>query len=132
MSNDWYQDIVDFHEQVMGDDFPKTPHIPSKAFKELRGSLIIEEVGETLSGIDTDNLVEVVDGIVDSIVVLLGCAITYGVDIRPIWDLIHETNMAKKGGARREDGKLLKPSGWKPPRVEEEIRRQQNETNNTK
>ena len=126
---DWYQDIVDFHEQVMEDDFPKKPHIPSLELKELRGTLIIEEIEETLNAMDEDNLVEIADGIADSIVVLLGAAITYGIDMRPIWDEVHRTNMAKKGGARREDGKLLKSTDWTPPKIREILEKQGMKTN---
>ena len=130
MSKDWYQDIVDFHEQVMKDEFPKKPYIPSFKLQTLRGRLIIEETEETLNAIDNSDIVEMTDGIVDSIVVLLGTAITYGIDLRPIWDEVHRTNMAKMGGKLREDGKLLKPEGWKPPEIEKEIRRQQERVSN--
>ena len=126
MSKDWYQDLVDFHEQVVLDNFPKQPYIPDKQRKLLRGELIIEEIREILDAIDKDDLVRIADGIADSIVVLLGTAVTYGIDIRPIWDEVHRTNMMKKGGKLREDGKLLKPKGWKLPEIEKEIRRQQN------
>lgn len=115
--NDWYSDMVDFHDEVMLDDFKKTPHIPTEKYKNLRKALIEEEVSETLRAIDNDDLVELADGIVDSIVVLVGTAVTYGIDIRPVWDEIHKTNMAKKDGAIREDGKRLKPDGWIAPDV---------------
>ena len=45
--------------------------------------------------------------------------------MRPIWNLIHKSNMAKKGGGKRGDGKSLKPKGWEPPDIASEIRRQQ-------
>jgi len=122
---DWYQDIVDFHKQVMEDDFPKKPYIPSPELKELRGILIIEETSETLDAMDKGDLAKIADGIADSIVVLLGTAVTYGIDIRPIWDEVHRTNMAKKGGKLRRDGKLLKPKGWKPPEIKRLIKEQQ-------
>lgn len=114
---DWYQDIVDFHKEVMCDNFETRPHIPVESLKKLRKSLIIEEVSETLKAIDSDDIVELADGIADSIVVLLGTAVTYGIDIRYIWDEVHRTNMAKKGGEVRADGKKLKPEGWLPPDI---------------
>jgi NTP pyrophosphatase (non-canonical NTP hydrolase) len=119
MSNDWYQDLVDFEEQVRHQKYPKVPHIPSKKDKELREALIIEEVGETLNALKYDDLVELADGITDSIVVLLGTAVTYGIDIRPIWDEVHRSNMSKIGGLIREDGKLLKPSSYSPPNIKD-------------
>jgi len=43
-----------------------------------------------------------------------------GYDIQGAWDEVVKTNMAKVDPAtgkvrRREDGKILKPEGWKPP-----------------
>lgn len=117
MSKDWYEDIETFHIQVMEENFPTFPHITTPKYRDLRLKLIKEEVEETLEAILKEDLVELADGICDSIVVLLGTAITYGIDIRPIWDEIHRTNMAKKGGVLREDGKRLKPEDWEPPNV---------------
>jgi predicted HAD superfamily Cof-like phosphohydrolase len=119
MSQDWQQDIKDFHKEVMNDNFPTQPHIPTEELIALRISLIAEEVSETLTALSKDDLEGIADGIVDSIVVLLGTAVTYGIDIKPIWDEIHMTNMAKKDGEVREDGKKLKPEGWGPPKVKE-------------
>ena len=124
---DWYQNVKDFHEQVVLDNFQEQPYIPKQQLKLLRGELIIEEICETLDAIDKDDIVAIADGICDSIVVLLGTAITYGIDIRPVWNEVHKTNMAKKGGKIREDGKLLKPDGWEPPDIERIIKEQQNE-----
>ncbi len=114
---DWYKDICDFHTEVMGDSFPTKPYVPNENLVKLRKSLILEEIGETLKAMDENNLVEFADGITDSIVVLLGAAITYGIDIRPVWDEVHKTNMAKKDGPIREDGKKLKPEGWVRPDI---------------
>jgi len=75
-------------------------------------------VKETLDAMSENDLVEIADGIVDSIVVLLGAAAAYGLPMRSLWDEVHKTNMAKKGGPKRKDGKVLKPKEWKPPQIE--------------
>jgi len=124
MSKDWHQDIKDYHNKVMQDRFFEYPHLPSQAYQNLRRNLIKEEIKETLDAIRNDDLVELADGIADSIVVLLGTAVTYGIDIRPIWDIVHASNMAKKGGKLRDDGKMMKPEGWQPPDIKSEIDRQ--------
>ena len=126
MSNDWFQDIVDFHNEVMLDKhLPKFPSIPHPAYQRLRRTLIKEEVKETIHAITMNDVSAIADGIADSIVVLLGTAVTYGIDMRPIWDIVHGSNMAKKGGKLRADGKMLKKEGWQPPDIAGEIRRQQ-------
>jgi predicted HAD superfamily Cof-like phosphohydrolase len=40
-----------------------------------------------------------------------------GVDLRPFFREVHRTNMHKLTGPKREDGKQLKPPGWKSPRI---------------
>jgi predicted HAD superfamily Cof-like phosphohydrolase len=40
------------------------------------------------------------------------------IDMRPFFREVHRTNMWKLKGPKREDGKQLKPEGWKPPRIE--------------
>lgn len=113
---DWYQDIVDFHV-VMGHYIGEVPSLPSDSVQLLRRRLIKEEVIETLEALTSKDLVGIADGIADSIVVLLGTAVSYGIDIRPIWDEVHKTNMAKQGGGEDEYGKSLKPVGWKAPDI---------------
>ncbi len=127
MSKDWYQDIIDFNLEVMKLKLPTKPVRFDKDKRELWGKLIIEEVSELLHGMDKDNLVEMANGGADAIVVILGTMVNAGIDMRPIWDEVHRTNMLKVDGPIREDGKRLKPEGWKPPEIEKEIRRQQNE-----
>jgi len=114
MSADWYQDITDFH-RVMGHCIGEKPSLPPLGIWLLRCRLIEEEVRETLNALDNNDLVGIADGIADSIVVLLGTAISYGIDLRPIWDEVHRTNMAKLGGGKDDYGKSLKPEGWQPP-----------------
>jgi predicted HAD superfamily Cof-like phosphohydrolase len=121
---DWVSDMIDFETQVMGAKRPKTPTFPDKKTQDLRAMLIAEEVNETLIAMENNDMVEIADGIVDSIVVLIGAALTYGIDIRPIWNEVHKTNMAKVGGKIREDGKKLKPEGWQPPQIKELLEEQ--------
>lgn len=117
MSLDWYEDIKDFHDNVVGEVTPPCPKLATKDKRLLRAKLIGEEVTETIEALYNNDLEKIADGIVDSIVVLIGTALVYGIDIRPVWDEIHKTNMAKAGGAFRDDGKLLKPEGWKEPDI---------------
>jgi len=132
MSVDWYQDVLDFHKKFnayVGDK----PAFPDRQTQELRMSLIQEEVGELFRALQAGkypriwgkpNLPSVADGIADSIVVLIGTAIAFGIDLRPIWDEVHKTNMAKIGGGKRKDGKVLKPLGWEGPKLKEILEEQ--------
>jgi len=109
----WQDDVRDFHT-AFGVTVGTTPGIRGES---LRGRLIAEEITELADAIDAGDLPGAVDGIVDAIYVLVGTAVTFGVDLAPIWDAVHTANMAKIGGAIRDDGKVLKPDGWTAPDV---------------
>lgn len=124
MSLDWYQDVWDFHEKVVGLKDKVNPQIPSPETVSLRYDLIAEEISETFRAMRNDDLEKIADGVADSIVVLIGTAIAYGIDLRPVWDEIHKTNMAKKDGPMRSDGKKLKPDGWIAPNIKSILEKQ--------
>ena len=69
------------------------------------------------------NMVGVVDALADESYLLLGDAISFGVDMAPILKLVHETNMQKLP-ATTQGGKPIKPPGWKPPDIRSELIRQ--------
>ncbi len=107
------RDVEEFHRAL---DIPigETPAIRRP---ELRAALIEEEARETVTSIRLGDLVEAIDGLCDLLCVTYGAAIEFGIDLRPFWDEVHRTNMAKQGGPVREDGKRLKPGGWTPPDI---------------
>ena len=121
--NKYQQDVEDFHRAC---DLPVGDHIQllSPERVELRRRLIKEETKEMRKGLKTDNMVEIIDGACDAIVVILGTLVEMGIDLDPFWDEVHQTNMAKKDGPVREDGKKLKPPGWVPPDLKRELNQQ--------
>lgn len=116
MSEKWQLDIYKFHKE-MGCTIQNSPSIPDEKTIDLRLSLIKEEVGELLEAIQDYDLVKIADGGADAIVVILGTMVSYGINLQPVWDEVHKTNMAKVGGEVRSDGKRLKPPGWTPPDI---------------
>lgn len=68
-----------------------------------------------------ENLVEVADGIADTIYVLCQLARALDIPLNEIYDEVHRANMAKVGPegkvTLRSDGKILKPAGWKAPDI---------------
>lgn len=69
------------------------------------------------STVKQPNLVEAIDGCIDTLVVTYGTLEDIGVDAEPFFDEVHRANMAKAGGPVRADGKRLKPPGWTPPDI---------------
>jgi predicted HAD superfamily Cof-like phosphohydrolase len=62
---------------------------------ELRDRLIREEADEYKGAAIEGDLVEVADGLADLLYVVLGTCVAHGIDIQPIFDEVHRSNMTK-------------------------------------
>lgn len=120
------------------------PGVPSFERVCLRLNLIREEFYELLSACHADNsecfgvitmsvkhqefrnrdLPAIADALADLDYVIEGMRQEFGIDGRPIADLVHASNMAKEGGGERADGKICKPPGWQAPDIAGELRKQ--------
>ncbi len=67
------------------------------------------------------DLPEVADAIADLCYVLMGTALEFGIPLQAVWDRVQVANMAKCLPAE-PGGKIAKPAGWEPPRIEECLR----------
>jgi predicted HAD superfamily Cof-like phosphohydrolase len=124
VAEDWYADVMEFHRAMAPDLIGTTPKVPESASAELRMRLVCEETYELEQAMERGDLPGVADAVADAIYVLLGLAVTFGIDLRPVWAAVHAANMAKVGGPRRADGKRLKPDGWEPPDIAAILARQ--------
>jgi predicted HAD superfamily Cof-like phosphohydrolase len=88
-----------------------------------RARLIITEAAEFLEAADKGDFVEMVDALADLLVVVYGAAIEMGVDLEPVFAEVHRSNMSKDGG-KDAGGKILKGSGFHPPNILTELRKQ--------
>ena len=89
--------------------------------------LIEEEHKELQVAIDANDSVEQLDALIDILVVTIGAIHSAGMDAEGAWKEVMNTNFAKidkeTGLVRkREDGKVLKPLGWKPPELAQFIK----------
>lgn len=114
--SDMVKDVLEFHQKFGVPRLDK-PGFPSKDRITLRMGLIREEFGELHSAIARRCLPETADAIADLIYVLIGTAHEFGIPLDQVWDAVQASNMAKEGGATREDGKILKPRGWEAPDI---------------
>lgn len=86
-------------------------------------NLIKEEVAELMAAYQTDDRVEQLDALIDILVVTVGALHSMGCYPEDAWNEVMRTNFAKVDPVtgrvtRREDGKILKPEGWQPPRLQ--------------
>lgn len=116
--------VRNFHVDVINAPAPTRPEMPPKERQDLRVRLIREELLELRQAFFVDDLIGAADALGDLLVVVYGAAVECGLDMEPIFQEIHRTNMLKKGGPVREDGKAMKPEGWQPPDLEPIVRHQ--------
>ncbi len=86
----------------------------------LYRKLIDEEYGEFCEAMKNKDDVETIDACFDMIWVIVGYMQSRGWDCDKIWDEGALSNLKKIDRAtgkvlKREDGKVMKPEGWKPP-----------------
>jgi predicted HAD superfamily Cof-like phosphohydrolase len=87
---------------------------------DLYMKLIQEEYTELMDAEAVSDDAEICDACFDLMWVLVGYMKSRGWDCEEIWDEGAQSNLSKIDPVtlrvkRREDGKILKPEGWKPP-----------------
>lgn len=87
---------------------------------ELYKKLIMEEYSEFIEADLLNNDTEKADACFDMIWVIIGYMLSRGWSVEEIWDEGAKSNLAKIDPTtgkviKRDDGKILKPEGWKPP-----------------
>jgi len=86
----------------------------------LYHNLIVEEYAEYIAARNKSDDVETIDACFDMIWVIVGYMLSRGWSLDQIWDEGALSNLKKIDKAtgkvlKREDGKVMKPEGWKPP-----------------
>ena len=113
-------DAVDAFHEAFGLPRGTAPAFPDLPQRGLRVKLLREEFEEYLKAEGDNDLIEVADALADIIYIACGTAVAYGIPLDRVFAEVHRSNMAKLVDGkviRREDGKVLKPAGWKPPDV---------------
>lgn len=132
--------VSDFHHAM---DIPVADKlgVPADERVRLRARLICEEFIETIESLfgksrnpwieEAENalataiesaevnvdLVELADGLCDLDYVVAGTRLEFGIPGEAVLAEVHKSNMAKKDGPVREDGKRMKPVGWVGPDI---------------
>ena len=105
---------------AVGQKIPSVPQQMVSDQAELYKKLIKEEVEEFWEAEAVSDDVEQIDACFDMMWVIIGYMKSRGWDCEGIWDEGAKSNLSKIDPdtgkvIRREDGKILKPEGWKPP-----------------
>ena len=93
---------------------PTAPHLVPVDEQRLRVQMLIEECDELCDALDSYSLPAIAKELCDVLYVVYGTALTYGLDLEPLFQAVHVNNMTKATGAVRADGKRLKPADYQP------------------
>ncbi|MEC4891122.1 MAG: MazG nucleotide pyrophosphohydrolase domain-containing protein [Nitrospira sp.] len=112
-------------EQAMVEEFHRkfeiaiqaAPTEMSDATKGLRIRLIQEEFDELKESMAAGDLAAVAKEMADLLYVVYGTAVSYGIDMDPVFREVHRSNLSKVGGYKRADGKWVKPPTYSPAQV---------------
>jgi len=113
-------------EQAMVEEFHKkfdilvhtSPTDASEDTRRLRIRLIQEEFDELKESMMEGNLAALAKEMADLLYVVYGTAVSYGIDMEPVFREVHRSNLSKVGGYKREDGKWVKPPTYSPAKIE--------------
>ncbi len=96
----------------------QTPDVIDEQTRILREHLIHEEFEELREAMAKNDLSAVAKELADLLYVVYGTAVSYGIDMEPVFREVHRSNMSKVGGYKREDGKWVKPATYSPAAIE--------------
>lgn len=107
--------VLEFHRKHQLPE-ADAPTVIDKEIAQHRLGLITEELREFVEAANADNLVGIADALADLLYVVLGTAVAYGIDIAPVFDEVHRSNMTKTplDPATKKGGK---GAGYQPPRI---------------
>lgn len=105
--------LRDFHHQFE-QALNLEPTLEHPCVRALRAQLIQEELDEYKVALDAGDLLGIADALGDLLYVVLGAAVTHGLDLEGIFWEIHRSNMTKVGGHKDDNGKWIKPATYSP------------------
>lgn len=119
--------VREFHK-TFGLHVAEGPGVPDEKTETLRVRLIQEEFDELKEAVKARHLPHVAKELADLLYVVYGTAVSYGIDVEPVFREVQRSNMSKEGGYSRADGKWVKPPTYSPANVEPILTRQSNPT----
>jgi predicted HAD superfamily Cof-like phosphohydrolase len=94
---------------------PTTPQLMDTAAVEFIAEMVNDELDELREATD---VAEQADALVDAIYYICDTAVRHGMNLDRVFAIVHGANMQKVVDGRvirRDDGKILKPDGWRDP-----------------
>ena len=116
-----YCSEVQKFSSVANNNLPKKPQLLTKGQVEFITKMVSDEMEELA---EATNIQGQADALVDAIYYICDTATKHGINLDPLFAIVHDANMRKLVDGkviRREDGKIMKPDGWYPSDKELEV-----------
>lgn len=114
--------VQDFHIKYCHFIGMQPSLLPNDLLK-FRINLCKEELDELIQSFDKNDFIGIVDGIGDLLYVIFGLCVCLGIDIEPIFEEIHRSNMTKDISNERIS-KPIKGKNFSLPNIKEELNKQ--------
>lgn len=108
-----------FHK-IFGHPVAENPTLVEEKTSALRAALIQEELNEYLEATEAKDLQGVADAIGDMLYVVIGTAVVHGVNIDPLVQEVHSSNMSKLQNGKplyAPNGKVIKGEDFREPDI---------------
>ncbi len=110
--------VKDWHRKF-GVLINEKPKMIDRETRHLRLSLIREEFQEFEEACSAGDIVKVADALGDLLYVVYGSAVSFGIDLEPVFEEIHRSNMSKGDPEviKAANGKVLRNKNYSPPNL---------------
>lgn len=120
-----FDDVKNFNRKfgLLHHEDDEPVHLTKRKLRE-RFECMYEELNEFQVAIDTQDLEQQADALIDLVYFAVGTAVMLNLPWQELWDDVHRANMAKVRGVTKRGHKvdMIKPPGWTGPRTGDILR----------
>ena len=111
------KDVETFQRDITGIEPADFPTLVDEEFVLARANFLSEELDEFVEAATAGDIVGAADALTDMVYVAMGTALTMGIPLDKVWDVVHAANMKKVKGTTKRGiaNDAVKPEGWVGP-----------------
>lgn len=111
------KDVETFQRDITGIEPADLPTLVDEEFVLARVNFLSEELDEFVEAATAGDIVGAADALTDIVYVAMGTALTMGIPLDKVWDVVHAANMKKVKGTTKRGiaNDAVKPEGWVGP-----------------
>lgn len=111
------KDVETFQRDITGIEPADLPTLVNEEYVLARANFLSEELDEFVEAATAGDIVGAADALTDMVYVAMGTALTMGIPLDKVWDVVHAANMKKVKGTTKRGiaNDAVKPEGWVGP-----------------